>query len=345
MTAELGDWLAELGSSEPATAAEVAAALVVVLDSPDPSGLTIVGEPSTPYSADPRETADLAYQLMLQGLQQVRRRVSDVATSRRRGEIRLSAERAAGADAARLDELERDLAAARQSEHVLTEQSQRLQQQSDSYRAAKESAKAIYTAAEAHVRIAEAIQAIDGEPDAEPDAELAQLTAALAAAQERLERVIAQGPEILSLIREQAGQAGSEPGDAVAGERPGTPQRHPPEPRAPRPPTPEGPPAPEPAPGLLELGVDPGGSEIRILFAVEPANTVTLLAVLEGPDAVTEHGPEAVRLAGDLLTEIGDEGWPADIEEVALAGADAFLARFFPADNGSIRRRAAFLAE
>jgi phage shock protein A len=341
MTAELGDWLTELGASAPATAALVAGALIAVLECAEPSALAIVSEPSAPYSADPRETADLAYELMLQGLQQVRRRVSDVATSRRRGEIRLSAERAAGADAARLGELERYLAAARQSEHVLTEQSQRLQQQIDSYRTAKESAKAIYTAAEAHVRIAEAIQAVGGEPDAE----LAQLTAALAAAQERLERVIAQGPEILSLIREQAGQAGSEPGDAVAGERPGTPQRHPPEPRAPRPPTPEGPRAPEPAPGLLELGVDPGGSEIRILFAVEPANTVTLLAVLEGPGAVTEHGPEAVRLAGDLLTEIRDEGWPADIEEVALAGADAFLARFFPADNGSIRRRAAFLAE
>jgi nucleotide-binding universal stress UspA family protein len=101
--------------------------------------------------------------------------------------------------------------------------------------------------------------------------------------------------------------------------------------RAKPPPRPQ--PAAEPAAGLLELRADPLGSDIRILFAVEPANTVTLLAVLEDPEAVSEHGDEAIRLASDLLAEIREAGWPADVEEVTLENSGAFLARFFPPDG------------
>jgi spore germination cell wall hydrolase CwlJ-like protein len=250
MTAELGEWLAELGQSEPATAAEVGAAVVAVLDAAEPSGLAIVGSPSTPLSADPREAADYTNGLMLEELQHVRRRVSDVATSRKRGELRLGKERAAGTGRARLAELESDLVAARQREEHLTEQSQRLQWQVDAYRTAKESAKGMYTA---------------------------------------------------------------------AAERPTPP---------PQPPS-----AADPAPGLLELRAGAAGSDIRILFAVEPADTVTLLAVLEGPEAISEHGAEAVELASSLLTEIREDGWPADVDEVILEDSAAFQARFVTATS------------
>lgn len=291
MTAELGDWLTELGESEPATATEVGAALVAVLSAAEPSGLAIVGEPVTLLQAvDPRETADDAYQQLLEELQQVRRSVSDVASSRKRASLRLDAERAAGAGTARLAELESDLATVSQSEAELTEQSLRFQWKVDAFRAAKESAKAIFTAAEARLRISEVMEASGGEPDAD----LAQLRADHQSAEEQL-RALAP---------------------------------------------------PKSAPGLLELRADPPGSSIRILLAVEPADTVTLLAVLEGADAVSEHGADAVRLASELLTDIRQDSWPAaDVDEVALEDSGAFLARFFPADDGSIPRRAAVLAE
>ena len=45
-------------------------------------------------------------------------------------------------------------------------------------------------------------------------------------------------------------------------------------------------------------------------MAVEPADTVTLLAVLDGEDAITEHRAQAIELAGDLLTDIRAGDWP-----------------------------------
>lgn len=276
MTAELSDWLTELGDSKSATAAVVAGALVAVLEYADPSGLAIVDNPSAPPSRDPRETADDIYRHMLEELQHVRRSASDVATTRKRTELRLAKRRAAGADTAEIAELERELVGARQGEVVLTEQSQRRQSQVDAFRTAKESAKALYTAAETRLRIAEAMEAASGEPEDD----VAELRADLRVAEERLRALL---------------------------------------PRA----------APEVAPGLLELRADPLGSDIRILLAVEPADTVTLLAVLEGPEAASEHGADAIKLAGDLLTEIREDGWPADVREVTFEDSGAFLARFY----------------
>lgn len=309
MTAELGEWLAELGESDPATAVEVGAAVVAVLDAAEPSGLASVGEPSTPLSADPREAADHVYEQMLAELQQVRRRVSDVATDRRQIELLLE-RRIAGVEPAEIAELEQNLAAAQQQEASRTEVSQRRQWEVDAFRTAKESAKAMYTAAEAQLRIAEVLEATG----AGPDADLARLTAALNSAQERLERVTAQGRNTLDLIREQRRGAG-EPIPAAAADRP-------------TPPPPQPHPAADPAPGLLELRVEPAGSDIRILFALEPADTVTLLAVLEGPEAISEHGAEAVELARSLLTEIREDGWPADVDQVSVENSAAFQARF-----------------
>jgi phage shock protein A len=283
MTAELGDWFAEFGEADPATAAEVGAAVVAVLEAAEPSGLAIVGEPAMPRFPDPREAADYAYEQLLEELQRFRRHVADVATSRKRGDLRLGAERAAGADAARLAALERELAAVRQSEVQLTEQSQRLQWQVDAFRTAKESAKVTYTAAEAQLRIAEALEAAGDDRDAE----FAELSEALRDSGERLRKLADRA----SPPRTGAG----------------------------------------PAPGLLELRADPLGSDIRLLLAVEPEDTVTLLAVLEGPDAVSEHGADAVRLASGLLTEIREDGWPADVDAVIVENSAAFLARFVTA--------------
>lgn len=380
MTVELGDWLTELGDSEPATAAEVGAALVAVLDAAEPSGLAIIGNLTTPYSYDPRETADYLYQQMLAELQHLRRRVADVATSRKRAEPRLAEGRGAGAhvaEVAEVAEIEYDLAAARRREAAITQVSQRIQDDVDAFRTAKETAKALYTAAEASRRIAHAIAALEGDGssdgDLASDARVDELNTALKVAEVNLERVNAQGLETLHQIRNEVGQADDGRSDQPAGERP-EPTRplaprppqppeppHPeaPRPLAPRPPQPPepaqprppvGPPSPlpaetTPAPGLLELRADPLASDIRILLAVEPAGTVTVLAVLEGAEAASDHGADAVKLASDLLTEIRQDGWPPDVGEVALEDSGTFLARFFPADDGGIPRRAAVLAE
>ncbi len=325
MTAELRDWLAELGESEPLTAAEVGAALAAVLDSAEPSGLAFVdrpGRPAEPIAEDPREAADDAYHRQLEELQVLRRRAADAATARRAAELALSTQQAASADPAFLAALAERVAAAQQQEAALAQHSQRRHLEVDAFRTAKETAKASYTAAAATLRVAEAVEALGGQPD--PD--LAQRREDLRAAAERLQALRTPGAGS-SAIHEHPPRAG-------AGDRPAA--------EAPMPPPPR--PRPEPVPGLLELRADPLGSDIRILFADEPADTVTLLAVLEGPVAVSEHGAEAMTLAGDLLTEIRDGGWPADMDEVALADPAEFVAHFFPADDGSIGRRAGVLA-
>src|SRR5215469_6930427 len=110
MTTELADWLTELGESEPATAAGVGAALVAVLDAAEPSGLAIIGNLTTPYSRDPRETADHLYQQMLEELQHLRRRVAELATPRKRAEVRFREQRDPAADPAEVAELEHERA-------------------------------------------------------------------------------------------------------------------------------------------------------------------------------------------------------------------------------------------
>jgi hypothetical protein len=325
MTAELGDWLAELSESEPATAAEVGAALLAVLESAEPSSLATVGEPgrtAEPVPDDPRAAVDSAYQQRLAELREIRRRVADVATARRQAELTLSTQQAAGADAPVIAALAERLGAAQLREADLARVSQHIQADIDAFRTAKETAKARYAAAEASLRVAEAVEALGGEPD--PD--LARRREDVRAAEERL-RALRYPATATAVIRQ-----GSDPIEAI---RPAADRPQPP-------PTPQG--APQPVPGLLELRADPLGSDIRILFAEEPAGALTLLAVLEGPAAVSEHGADAIRLAGDLLTEIRDTGWPADIDQVALADSAEFLARFFPTDDGSIAGRSGVLA-
>ena len=59
-----------------------------------------------------------------------------------------------------------------------------------------------------------------------------------------------------------------------------------------------------PAEGLMELRPGaPAGSDIRILFAVEPPGAALLIAVLEGSGAVQDHYRQAVSLASGVLRE------------------------------------------
>ncbi|HJE52107.1 MAG TPA: PspA/IM30 family protein [Tessaracoccus flavescens] len=139
---------------------------------------------------DPRETLDYSYQKQLELLQNVRRGVADVATSRKRVELQATklnsevtrlqsaAQRALESnreDLARealtrkaglqtqLDELQAQHAQLQGEEEKLVRASSRLQAKVDAFRTRKETIKATYSAAEAQTRINEAFTGISEE--------------------------------------------------------------------------------------------------------------------------------------------------------------------------------------
>jgi len=336
MSAELGDWLAELCTSEPASAGEVGAAVTAIADAADPASVALV---RAPEPMDPREEVDYLYQSVLEGVQHVRRAVVDAA------EARIGAERLLAdldtdpqPDPAVQAWLRQARDKAKRQETAVTKRSQRLQGELDRFRTAKDTAKAMYTAAEASLRIQDAVAiATNGDsisaerivkypqPDQRPpaaDEEPAQLTRALEAAEAHLQAVATEAYQTLRSAMNDTGLPGHLASGAVG-----------------------------PVAGLLELRADALGRDVRLLFALEPADTLTLLAVLDGRDAITEHRSQAIRLAGDLLTDIRAGDWPpaaadqpADIE-VTFADSATFLARFFGTQASAVAARAAELAE
>ncbi|GAA3854859.1 PspA/IM30 family protein [Tessaracoccus defluvii] len=139
---------------------------------------------------DPRETLDYSYQKQLELLQNVRRGVADVATSRKRVELQATkmnseverlqsaAQRALESgreDLARealtrkaglqsqLDDLQAQHAQLQGEEEKLVRASSRLQAKVDAFRTRKETIKASYSAAEAQTRINEAFTGISEE--------------------------------------------------------------------------------------------------------------------------------------------------------------------------------------
>jgi phage shock protein A len=139
---------------------------------------------------DPRETLDYSYQRQLELLQNVRRGVADVATSRKRIELQITqlsqqADKLEGqgrqALAAGREDLAREALTRRsglqqqindlQTQHAnlqgeeerLTLASQRLQAKVDAFRTRKETLKATYTAAEAQTKINEAFSGVSEE--------------------------------------------------------------------------------------------------------------------------------------------------------------------------------------
>ena len=301
MSAELGDWLAELCTFHPASAAEVAAALTSVMTADDPSALPLVRQPGD--SLDLRQAVDYDYQEQLEALRRVRRHVAEIAMDRKHWATEVEEAESAGRPDEVLAQLPLRQAEAAKREHDLTERSQRLQRDVDAFRTAKEVAKAMYTAAEASLRLRATFTeeiAADETPADEIAADDAEGEARLQAAADELRRL-------------------HEPRRSPA------------------------------TADVLELRADALGRDVRLLMAIEPADTVTLLAVLDGEEAIAEHHDQAIQLAGDLLADIRAGDWPpadaldaADLE-VTFADPSTFLGRFFPADTGAIAERAAIL--
>jgi len=139
---------------------------------------------------DPREVLDYSYEKQLELLQQVRRGLADVATSRKRLELQIQGlaqqtaklddqARAALAggreDLARealtrksgltqqIADLQTQLAQLQEQEEKLTVASQQLQAKVEAFRTKKETIKATYSAAEAQTKISEAVSGISTE--------------------------------------------------------------------------------------------------------------------------------------------------------------------------------------
>ena len=139
---------------------------------------------------DPREVLDYSYEKQLELLQQVRRGVADVATSRKRLELQiqgLSQQTAKLDDQARaalaggredlarealarksgltqqIADLQTQLAQLQEQEEKLTVASQQLQAKVEAFRTKKETIKATYSAAEAQTKISEAVSGISSE--------------------------------------------------------------------------------------------------------------------------------------------------------------------------------------
>jgi len=309
ITAELGEWLAELsgvgsGGKASTAAIEVGASLVAIMRAEDVTGLPFVGPPGADEAGpvDPRQVLDYSYQLLLERLQEVRGQYTDLASTRQHLADELEAARAAPEpDAVRIADAEHRLEDARQREAALGAKSERLRAGVDSFRTRKETANAMYTAADARRRIDEAFVAAGLEPEAGDLADAAD-----------------QAETGLEQARQQAyGLLGSVP----------------PEPGA--------------HADLLELRADELGADVRVLFAVEPEGAVAALAVLEGTDAISEYRDDAVRLAGELLDEIRRDGWPPEDTGDSgpeFASPESFLEKFFPGRGEAVSERAGALA-
>ncbi|MEU8511082.1 PspA/IM30 family protein [Kitasatospora sp. NPDC048722] len=168
---------------------------------------------------DPREVLDFAYVQQVELLQQVRRGLADVATSRRRVELQIVGlrksagkleQQAQQALAAGREDLARDALALRaavqrqlgrmeeeepllrEEEDKLTAAAQRLEAKVESFRSRKERLKAEYTRAEAETRIGETLSGV-GE-------EMGDVGAAVQRAQDRTEQFRARSAALDELM-------------------------------------------------------------------------------------------------------------------------------------------------
>ena len=97
---------------------------------------------------------------------------------------------------------------------------------------------------------------------------------------------------------------------------------------------------------LLELrpGAPDGRDDTRIIFAVEPAGTALLIAVLEGRDAVRERGREAITASAELLQR-ARSGQAPEAAAQEFDDVPSFLGEFFPGRADEVEAGAAALID
>jgi hypothetical protein len=338
MSAEIGDWLSDLCAADPAAAAEAGAAIVALLDAPDPPGPGLVTDPAASPQLTPANQAaalEAAQQSLQRALRLARAAAAEAAmdVSHAAGEVRQLGQRPQH-DPTELAALRRRLAGARLLEQKVTEHSRRSEREVDAFRQRAEAARASYEAAVAardlHANAAAGQAAGNAGQETQDDARAVRADGVARAALAHVTALLAEAPRLLQRISDgtSAVADGADAPLSPASAKPAEP----------------GPPAVEP--GLLELRADPLGGDIRLLFAFEPTDAVSVLAVLEGESAVRVHRNTALDLAGDLLADMRTGQWPpaepdgpGDVE-VEFADSAAFLDRFFADNSDAITQRA-----
>jgi hypothetical protein len=262
----------------------VAAALTLLLDGPDVPGPPLVTDLWGGSATDPDDQVvglDYAYRRLLDQLTLLRGRAAAAGASTVATRVRIRR----GQPPEPLPGTAAEVAAEEKRERKLKAAARHWSAAIDEFSRSKEVVQASYrTAAGAR----DAQRAICAAPGAtETDQATAQAGVIAADAQVTkaagaLARLLARGAAISRGLTRAAWDEASE--------------------------TPDGP--LDPPDGLLELRADPLGGDARILFAVEPAGTITLLAVLESQEAVRRDRDTAIDLASGLLAEIREHGWP-----------------------------------
>jgi phage shock protein A/DNA-binding XRE family transcriptional regulator len=331
MHREIRDWLTGLRRTEPELARLVGEAVLALLDAGETLGPPLVvplGSALGPPD-DPRHTLDYAYQRQLEMLNQVRRGVADVATSRKRIELtvghleqqaatlagqrghaldtghddvaREAGSREAGIQA-RLSQLRRQLDTLAGDEERLTTASQRLQARVELFRVEKETIKASYTAAEATRMAQEALAGIG------VDVSDLQSVAAEADATSGSAGTATAADELLLEIGDLTPQPGGLPG--LPGED---------EVRLP--------------PGVMELRPGaPGDVRSGLLFVVQPPDTVVLVGQVDDPGGSPGDYREVLGLVTSRLAvgqPAGPSGDTASGAAFVSYDADTFLDEFF----------------
>jgi hypothetical protein len=321
---EVRAWLTGLCDTEPESARLAGEAVLALLEAGSALGPPLVVPLETVLRQldDPREALDLTYQRQLEILTKVRRGVADVATSRKRVDLQLSAleqqaaklasqlREAVGAgredlaEAVReqeagvrdqLSELRRQHLVLTGQEERLTVASQRLQAKVEAFRVRKETVKASYTAAEASQRVREAmgdLRAQTGEAEVPPEP---GASPALAAATD------AGGDRLRDLNL----APGDEPGDHGAVPLP---------------------------PGIMVLLLGaPDDRRAGVLFVVEPEDTAVLVAQVAGAGRSREDYQAAARAGADRLPwDPAPDGTPSPGDAFTSYDAESFLDEFFP---------------
>jgi len=321
---EVRAWLTGLRDTEPESARLAGEAVLALLEAGSARGPPLVVPLETVLRQldDPREALDLSYQRQLEILTKVRRGVADVATSRKRVDLQLSAleqqaaklasqlreavgaEREDLAEAVReqeagvrdqLSELRRQHLVLTGQEERLTVASQRLQAKVEAFRVRKETVKASYTAAEASQRVREAmgdLRAQTGDAEVPPEQGASPALAAAAVAGDDRLRDLNLAP-------------GDEPGDHGAIPLP---------------------------PGMMVLLLGaPDDRRAGVLFLVEPEDTAVLVAQVAGAGRSREDYQAAAWAgAGRLPQGPAPDGTPSPEGAFTSYDAESFLDEFFP---------------
>ena len=305
MSGEIRAWLAGLAETDLPAAILIGSALTALAAQGDALGPPVVVPPGGTAVSDPREALDYYRHERLERMQAVRREVSDAAILAGHLEAQIAALDAQRSQQADLyaAQLRRRLNEVKRDEQRLGEQARRMQAETDELQVRREVLKARYTAALAHVAVAETLSATglaEDSDDADQDGTGPDsLTIARAAGQVRdiaaeIERELRRetGSEGLMELR-PAGPGGGHVGIIFAIEPAGT--------------------------ALLISVVEAGLADRHLLAEAVQVSADVLRQVRAGQD------PQAAEWTFADAQSLADEFFPGTAEEVR-AGAAALVA-------------------